>query len=213
MAGKEMEKALKYLGLLGILFLVMYVYQCEHSSQLQDALVSQQDSAKFWRDEAGRSNAEKTTVELQLRDAKKVQGELLDKIKTQTGIKPRNVETVVTVTTHTRDTIHLNWGRYEDEWAVFDLLDSTTLAYSIRDSITLIHHRDHYGFLGLKTKDKVRAISFNPRSTITGLTSLEIEPPKRRFSVGPYVGYGLTTSGGVVRTGVQVGVGITFRIF
>jgi hypothetical protein len=208
-----MEKALKYLGLLGILFMVMYVYQCERSMQLGDALVSTQDSTKFWRDEAGRSNAEKTTVELQLRDAKKIQGELLAEIKKQTGIKPRNVKSIETVTTHSTDTVYLKWNTYQDEWIKFDLLDSVTLSYVIRDSITLIHHRQRYGFLGLKSKDKVRVVSFNPRTQINGLTSLEIEPPRRRISVGPYVGYGLTVSGGVVRTGVQVGVGITFRVF
>jgi hypothetical protein len=208
-----MEKVLKYIGLLGILFLVMYVYQCQHSVQLQEALVSQQDSARFWRDEYGRSNAEKTTVELQLRDAKKVQGELLETIKKETGIKPRTIKSVETVTTHSTDTVYLERNVYQDDWIKFDLLDSITLSYVIRDSITLIHHRDHYGFLDLKSVDKVRAISHNPRTRINGITSLEIEPPKRRISVGPYVGYGLTVSDGVVRTGVQFGVGIQIRIF
>jgi hypothetical protein len=208
-----MEKALKYLGLLGILFMVMYVFQCERSIQLQDALESQRDSAIFWQDQYGRSNAEKTTVELALRDAKKIEGELLDQIKKQTGIKPRTIKSVETITTHSTDTVYLQWNTYQDEWIKFDLLDSLTLSYAIRDSITLIHHRDHYGFLNLKVKDKVRVISHNPRTVINGLTSLEIEPPRRRITVGPYVGYGFTVSDGVVRTGPQVGIGVTFRIF
>jgi hypothetical protein len=119
----------------------------------------------------------------------------------------------VTVEKVTTDTVTLIKNQYVDRWTNIQLLDSNRVAYKFRDSLALISYNKKYGFLNLKSSYVTRAISFNPHTTLTGITSIEIKPETRRLSLGIYSGYGATKSGNQVYTGVQAGLGISYRIF
>lgn len=192
----------------------LLVRQYDKNSRLEEAYVASQDTVKVWQDKAGRSNAEIAVVKLSLAEAKRVEKKLLDSVKKVTGIKPKNIKSVVTVNTQTTDTVYLDFtSKFEDEWGSFELLDSSTLAYTLRDSIMLVHHNQKHGFLNLKSKYVIRAVSFNPHTTIKGLSSLELAAPKRRLGVGLFAGYGIMQTDGEIRAGWTTGVGLTFKIY
>lgn len=194
------------------IFVMALLYTCDSSKKFERALSAQQDTAKIWRDQAGRSNAELTVTKLDFVTFKQNNSNVIDSLK-KLKIKPRTVTSIVTVSTVTKDTIYLSKENpFVDKWATFNLLDSMRVVYTIRDSIALITHKKGYGFLNLKTKYVTRAISFNPKTTLNGITSVEIVPKQRRVSLGLYAGYGLQFHQ-VVTFGPCIGVGVSCRLF
>lgn len=195
-----------------IIGLVAYLlHTCDRAKRVEYDLHAEQDKAKFWKDKDGRSNAEIAVIKKDFQSYILKSEDSLKKL----SIKPKTVTKIETMVTETRDTVYLTKHSpiFTNKWSMFELLDSNRVAYKIRDSLALITHTKHYGFLNLKTKYVTRAISFNPNTSITGLTSVEIIPRVRRLNLGMYAGYGMQLSGGTIRVGPSVGIGATFRIF
>jgi hypothetical protein len=182
---------------------------CEKAKRVEHALHSQQEQAAIWRDKAGRSNAELKVLKL---DVKNLQDLYNDSLR-NLDIKPKTVTKLVTVTTETKDTVYVTRDKpFGNRWATFTLQENK-LSYFIRDSLALITHTNRYGLFNLKSKYVTRAVSFNPNTVLTGMTSVEIIPRTRKLSIGVYAGYGMQLSGGVVRVGPSFGIGVTHRIF
>lgn len=194
-----------------ILFLAL-IHSCQETKRVASALHSQQEQAVIWRDKAGRSNAELRIAKLDLKTFQDLHRNVMDSLR-QLEIKPKTVTKLITVTTETKDTVHITRGKpFGNRWANFNIQDDK-LSYLIKDSLALIVHNKKYGLFNLKSKDVVRAISFNPNTILTGLTSIEIVPRDRKISFGVYAGYGMQLSGGVIRVGPTFGIGITHKIF
>jgi hypothetical protein len=194
------------------LLLCGWLQTCENAKRVESALHTSQEQAKIWKDKYGHSNAELTVLQLDKSNFLKFHNDIVDSLKRQ-GIKPKQIVRIETITAHTTDTVVLVNNRYHDQWADFTKLEDNKFAYDIRDSLALVTYDKPYGFLHLKTKYTTRAISYNPHTTLTGLTSTEIIPKERRLSLGVYGGYGATLSGSEVKTGPQIGFGINLRIF
>lgn len=208
-----MIRVITIVCLIVILFLCGVIFKMRSEmSDMEKAYIQKDQEIKMWKDKYGNTHAELETIRLHSKDVEK---KLLDEIKKLTKIKPKNVERVVTATTHTTDTIpfYINKPRWSSQWATFEWLDSSRLMYSIRDSIVLVNHVKRYGFLGMKEKYVTRVVTFNPNTVITGMRSIEFVPPKRRISIGAHAGYGLQFSGSGVSTGFNVGVGVNVRLF
>lgn len=193
--------------------LILLLHTCDSAKRTERTLESELGSVQIWRDKFGRSNAELTVTKLDYQSLKKYHSNVVDSLRKQLGIKPKSVTNVVTVGSVISDTVFITTGKPSvSKWATFKL-DSNKLVYSIRDSLVLVTYNKRYGFLNLKTKYTTRVVSFNPHSTITGLTSIEIIPKERRLHLGLYAGYGMQLNQGVVRVGPSVGLGITMKIF
>jgi hypothetical protein len=192
--------------LVGLLF-----RSCQENTNANKAIVSASDQATFWKDKAGRSNAEVEALKLDKQTFREYHELVVDSMKKQ-GIKIKHVDRIITINSITRDTVVLTNDRYADEWSSFTMEDST-LRYYIKDSLALITHHSKFGFLKLKSKYVTRATTFNPNTILTGIRSTEIYPKQRRINFGVYTGYGLSLNDGVLRPGPQVGVGLQVRIF
>lgn len=186
---------------------IALLHTYDYAKRVEYNLVAQKDTVKIWRDRYGHSNAELQVSQLDYR-------QLSDSFRHQLKIKPKTITRVATVTSTTTDTVYIVTGRpVVNRWSSFNLLDNNTLAYTVRDSLALVTYKKKYGFMNLDTKYVTRAVSFNPQSIITGMTTSEIIPEKRRVGLGLYAGYGITLSGGVVRAGWSTGVGLCYNLF
>jgi hypothetical protein len=204
------------LSLLAVCLIVvlslLLLRSCERENDLEQALVAQKSVTKIWEDKYGRSNAETAVIKADLATLKKIEADQLAAIKKE-GIKPGSLTGVITITTHSTDTVYLNNNVYKDKWIDLSIPKPGVVIFSLRDSLTAITHIKRYGFLKLKSSYVTRVISNNPHTKLTGVTSIEVKPKVRRISVGIYTGYGLSVArDGVVRTGFNTGVGVGFRL-
>lgn len=186
-------------------------YQYRSAQQAESAAIAAAAEATFWKDENNRSNAEILVLKADKQLIKKMNADLVDSLKKE-NIKLKNTKSVVTITKHTTDTVKVNKPRFDGPWFSYEWLDDETLSFFSKDSIALITHTKKYGFLNLRSKYVTRAISYNPNTILTGLTSVEVAPKRSKVGLGVYGGYGFTINQGVVRVGPQVGFGIQIRL-
>jgi hypothetical protein len=194
-----------------IVLLTFGMHQLDRATSAQKSISTSEGAVTYWRDKHNHSNALVNNLVTDKENLLRLHANFADSLK-KLGIKIKNVDRIITVNTTTTDTIFLHKNKYSDKWTKVSLKDSV-LVYSNKDSLALIPYNKKYGLLNLKTSYVTRAISFNPHTTLTGITSIEIKPAVRRLSLGIYSGYGATKSGNQVYTGVQVGLGISYRIF
>lgn len=194
-----------------VLLATLNFHQCSSKKDIEKAAIAAAAEAEFWRDKNNHSNAEILVLKADKELIKKTNADLVDSLKKE-NIKLKNTKSVVTITKHTTDTVKVDKPRFEGPWFSYQWLDKETLAFFSKDSIALITHEKKYGFLNLRSKYVTRAISYNPNTILTGITSVEIVPKRRKLGLGLYVGYGATISQGIVRAGPQVGFGIQIRL-
>lgn len=83
-----------------------------------------------------------------------------------------------------------------------------SVKYQITEHIDFTIEQKKSGFF--KKKDVIEFHSNNPNVVVTGLSGVTIYKKPRRFCIGPYIGYGISTSGNF---STQIGFGITYRVF
>jgi hypothetical protein len=195
-----------------IVLLTFGFHQLDRARRAERSLITEHDVAKYWRDKLNHSNAEISVLQADRKTFEIIHASYKDSLKRQ-GIKLKQVKRIETINTVTRDTVVLVKNHYIDRWTDIRLIDSNKLSYKIKDSLALITINKPYGFLNLNTKYVTRAISYNPHTTLTGITSTEIIPHERRIHLGIYAGYGVTKVSTNVYAGPQLGAGISFRIY
>jgi hypothetical protein len=183
------------------------LHQLDRARRSEKAVVTLNRREVIWRDKYEHSNAEIENLKLDKKNLLKIHSEYADSLKKQ-GIKIKYVEKIVTLTKVTTDTVTLVKNQYVDRWTDIRLIDSNKVAYKFKDSLALITYDKKYGFLKLKTSYVTRATSYNPHTTLTGITSTEIIPHERRIHLGIYAGYGVTKVSTNVYAGPQLGAGI-----
>jgi hypothetical protein len=216
-----------------VVLLLVNAVQCQRGYSLRSDVESlnalarlQTDSAKLWRDDAGRSRARADVAVANLDAVKQVYGSELNAVASEVkGLKRslKNLETytvtnMVTkgeITAGLRDTTIVNnvpaktFG-YSDDWINMSAIitDSVSLKYQVRDSLSFVYYYERRG-LFKKPALVIDAISHNPSSTITGIRNIRIQPPKRqKIGIGLYGGYGMSQFG----LSPQVGIGVYYKL-
>lgn len=89
--------------------------------------------------------------------------------------------------------------------------DSTTLDLKIKNDYTLVIGREPQGFLGLgKPKTFAQVTNKNPYTETQSLRTYQVTLPKpKKFSVGPFVGYGV---GSDFKFEPFIGVGVQYNL-
>lgn len=162
----------------------------------------------------GHLRYEKDAAELDKKSAEKYYKAALDSIKEWHDVKVKNLERALAISQETRgegtgriDTVEVPVPGYPDSVIVaskfgvqetfftFDgiIYPSGDLSYSyaIFDSLSIVNHRKKVG-LFRAPENKVSVYNKNPKTTITGITSITIKerPPKWVIGIGGGFGYG-----------------------
>ena len=86
--------------------------------------------------------------------------------------------------------------------------DSTKLDLKIKNEYSIIIGEEKDGFL--KKKSFVEIINKNPYSMTESLRTYEVSQKKKKFSIGPYIGYGIGVN---FIPQATVGIGLTYSLF
>jgi hypothetical protein len=89
--------------------------------------------------------------------------------------------------------------------------DTTKIKLKTVHSLSLVMGSESQG-LSKKRKTYAIAKDDNPYSDIKDMRIYNVTENKKSFVVGPYAGLGVSGSGGVVRTGWQIGFGVTYKL-
>jgi hypothetical protein len=90
--------------------------------------------------------------------------------------------------------------------------DSTTIAMKSFHNISIVMGSEGQG-LFKKRKTFAIAKDENPYSNIKDMRIYNVTSKKKNFVVGPFVGIGVGSSKGIVRTGLLIGFGVTYKLF
>jgi hypothetical protein len=174
-----------------------------------------EQQATIWKDRSGKSHAEIERLQLTNKELRKGRPALVDSIKkTFTGVRPRTITNVITLTTVLHDTVPFPvinplTFKYQDRWNRYSITPDSSLVVEVRDSMALLSSKKKYGFLNLKSKYTVEAVTFNKKVCLTGLRSVEIIPDRpRRIGLGILAGYGMSNRG----LSPTISVGVYYRI-
>lgn len=232
---KTLKKYLKYIVYFILILLMGYTYNLYRNSQeLKSIVLNKGIENKAlvvkWVDSNNKSRARVKVVEANKETAKIAYGKELAALEVEIkGLKIRNLRSSGSVQTVTegrvevqlvRDTIFVTGDpdtrhfTFEDPYLYLEgelstIADRMSLTYRITNSIKLVEYRKKSGFLGIKKEVVVEAISENPNTTITGLTSLKINPTRKRVGLVLYAGLGMNSKG----FSPQIGIGVGYRIF
>ena len=133
-------------------------------------------------------------------------------IKTETNI---DAAAVTKVTQKTPEDSPVYTSHIKDSWYDIKTVateEKTSVSLSTFHSMSLVVGSEGQGFLK-KKKTFAIASDANPYSNIKDMKIYNVTEDKKKFVVGPYVGIGVGGSQGVVRTGWQIGLGLTYKIF
>lgn len=103
----------------------------------------------------------------------------------------------------------------KDKWFTANSIatkDSTQLSLNTFHNISLVMGSEGQGFLK-KRKSFATAKDANPYSNIKDMRIYNVIDDPKHFVVGPYIGGGLTKVGSGIKTGWQVGFGVTYKLF
>lgn len=124
------------------------------------------------------------------------------------GVKPDSVLIVK------KDTVYLEEIFFHDYNPWYRIQGSTTISevsidLLVFDSISVVSYWKREGLFKDKTL-QIEAISHNPYTKVTGLDNISVQGGRvGRFSVGPYIGIGISQS---LTPSLQVGVGVQYSL-
>ena len=206
--------------ILAIVFLLLFLRQCERSADLQykrdNAMEYLKDSVRYYQNKLGQEIAVKTALhgdkealELLLSNTESELKELAKKFK--------DVQAAGQITTITKiDTIHIGYEvpvpfEFDRLWSKNDRFYSIS-GHSTQDGITInsLEIPNTLSFVVGKKKGNfiIEAVNSNPHIKTTGLDAYSFKLPKKRFGVTVFAGYGLGKSGLTPLVGVGVGYNI-----
>ncbi len=224
------------LFLLMAFFLVLSTQQCQRANERSRQVIKTTQKAALMRDELGRSKARLSTISTDRQTIKTLYEKQIDSLKKDFSSRLRNLKSVQQVglqqdrkivtrivydTTPpppaiTRPATRLEIAdivsprgtfNFSDRWLTLTgslLSDKLTLSYQSFDSLSIVQR-------GKGNDLRVEILSYNPHSTLRGVTSFQVAAPRRsRFGIGLFAGPVLTTRG---FSYIGVGGGIVYRFF
>lgn len=197
-----------FLGLLASL-----LYQTGKVADLESFTNWQNDTIQTYKDSKGRWVAEKSTLEIGQKMSKELLQKELDQVKRDLDISRKQVESITKLTTKTEGTIQIDKGGpliFSDPFTKINLIDTGAVYqfdFSFTDSLLITGYYERPKFWK-SPQLRVKAISYNPNSKITGLDQITIKDKPTRFTIGIQAGYGFTRSGLSPYLGLGVGWGL-----
>lgn len=206
--------------ILAIVFLLLFLRQCERSAGLQykrdNAMEYLKDSVRYYKNELGQEIAIKTALhgdkealELLLSNTESELKELTKKFK--------DIQSAGQVKTITKiDTIRIGYEmpvpfKFSRDWQKNDPFYSIA-GTSTQDGITInsLEIPNTLSFVVGKKKGNfiIEAVNSNPHIKTTGLDAYSFKLPKKRFGVFVFAGYGIGSAGLTPLVGVGVGYNI-----
>lgn len=198
-----------------VIAILLLLGTLRNNNRLRENLRISQLEAEIWRDKHNRSHGEVERLQYTNKELREAMPALMDSIKRDfKNVKPKTITDIITVTKVVRDTILFPVSNplgfhYKDNWNEFKINEDSTFTFAVRDSLALVSSRKNFGFLGLKRKNTVEVISYNPKTEITGVKSIEIVENPKRVGIGIMVGYGMSKDG----LSPVVSAGVYYRIF
>lgn len=182
--------------------------QAQKANDLEAVAAWRADTVKIWQDKAGRFLIEKSALQVNSRIAKEQLKSEIWQVQHDLDIARHKIASLTKATSTTEGSIvfdsHLN---YRDDFSSFSLVDTGGayhLRYSITDSLLITAYYERAKFWKAKQL-RVRAISYNPNTRLTGLDHVQIKNQPSRFAVSLHAGYGITTAGLSPYIGIGVG--------
>ena len=192
-----------------------------HLKSWKSVAITNATEVKLWKNQEGLSRARAGVAEADRDILEQAYGEQFRAMRKELDIKSKQLQSATFIKTQTsgsiktitRDSlIYLDTTQvkakvfqFRDRWATINGIfsrDSLSLNYSFVDSLTIATswRRKH---LFANRELQIDALSSNPYSSITGLSSLTVRDPKKsRVGIGPFVGIGLNGKP-VIGIGVQ----------
>jgi hypothetical protein len=176
---------------------------------------------EYWKDKSGRHKARTKVAEAESRQLEDFYGQQFDSLEHElkkAGIKIKYLEgitNVVTVTERTIDTVRLVTKdsisysfSYHDKWLAFSgEVNRGHISFDQilgRDSLMIVSYYKREKWYKPKQL-YVEATSYNPYTRFEGIQQFKVKEERpKRFSVGPYLGYGFD--------GPQIGVGVQYSV-
>ena len=206
--------------ILAILFLFLFLKQCERSADLRfkrdNAMEYLKDSVRYYKNKLGQEIA----VKIALQGDKEALGLLLS--NTESELKEltkkfKDVQAAGQIKTITKiDTIKIGYEvpvpfEFSRDWQKTDPFYSIA-GTSTQDGITVktLEIPNILSFVIGKKKGEylIEAVNSNPNIKTTGLDSYTLKVPKKRLGLSVFAGYGFGDSGLTPFVGVGIGYNI-----
>lgn len=211
---------------LAVALIVLSVLQyrsCSREKSLTSVINMKNDSIRIWQDDASRWHGEALTAQVTKADLQQFFAMEVEQIRKDFDVKLKNVTAYMQATTDTRDTVLMKTDsttkiiiqspsgdtakfQYTDQWSRFDAVltpKQMQLSYLVRDSVSFVTAYKRAGLFAPQQLT-LQGISYNPNTRISGIRNITITTPVKRFSAGPYVGYGWTGSSWAPSIGVSI---------
>lgn len=214
-------------GIIGLLLLVILLAvrtcsrQVEEKVEQREVFVQREDSLQHYKDAYGREHAVRIQSQAAIETVGFVYRDEIDSLKAALDIKEKQLQSFALVGLQNQGDIRPVLERlpgdtcnyrlsYRDEWMELSGVTAPTPAihYRMTDSLIVTTYWKRKWLLGRK-QTYIDAYSLNPHVTVKGLTGVRIlsERPKR-WSLGPYVGYGFNGA----QWQPTIGVGLQYAV-
>ncbi len=104
---------------------------------------------------------------------------------------------------------------WDEKWSIGSIIaskDSISRSIKIKNEFDITVGWADKGWLK-KDEFEVAILNKNPNTVVTELQTFKVEPPKKRWSVGPAVGYGVLINKNGISSGWIAGGTISYTIF
>ena len=193
-------------------------------TELQEALIFQKETTNLFIDKFGRSNIEVQQLSIE----KKVLRRVVETLQLKNKKIAKNVKIVTKLQFVVEDsivtkldTVIINNGSHIIHFSADRefMQIRNGIAFSTADSAFVDFNYKYFGEVNLITYinkrflkpniTEVRAVIEDPNASLTGLTTVSLKLPDKKYSFGFMVGYGLSKQG----LSPFIGVGISRKIF
>lgn len=228
---------LKSLALLVAFFIMLKMYLGERQSRIEQEILVEASASELqvWKNKDGENLAkiqvlettnEKTFLAFKNQDSTIQELQKLVKenrslfnnskgtagiIKSETNIKASG-ETIVSKDSTTQNPIYSSFMK--NKWYSINTIasqDTTKVSLSTFHNLSLVMGSESQG-LFKKKKTFATAKDSNPYSNIKDMRIYNITEDTKHFVIGPYIGGGLNLINNEVKTGWQVGFGVTYKL-
>lgn len=203
------------LAVLAILVLTVFIQSAKIKNQ-KTVIQAHEVEMTEWQDKYNQSNAKVERIEGDLKTINELYQQQLDTIESLRQLKKKKVDSyskvdasvksvVIMDTVVVRDTIRFS---YKDNYVNVTgwLKDQVFFEFEQFVPIHIMSYRERVGLF--KKQSVVHVVSENPNVTLTGVKSMTVKEPVKRWGFGPQLGLGY--SDGLIRP--YLGVGVSYNL-